>query len=252
MDIKPPRCFGLAQTTLQQTSCFEASFFESIKVTSYTCWISHARHGSRHASICQLYYVILNRPSNAARLTPPTLRGMKHAAPVDNSPRRSNAMPRSRIMALVVLLPLVALTSQSLLAQGDPWTALDNQGVADTPTGGVPTADIIFTPDSAAIQNNYSVTLAGNWNNTGTFDPLNGTVTFDGGANQSVTKVGGETFYNFGVNKSGGTLTLNNAATVMNTLTMFGKHVIPHFRAKEKAQASSKTPLAGMSSAAND
>jgi hypothetical protein len=24
---------------------------------------------------------------------------------------------------------------------------------------------------------------------------------------------------------------------VMNTLTMFGKHVIPHFRAKEKANA---------------
>ena len=34
---------------------------------------------------------------------------------------------------------------------------------------------------------------------------------------------------------------------VMNTLTMFGKHVIPHFRAKEKAQESS-----GMPSAAND
>ena len=34
---------------------------------------------------------------------------------------------------------------------------------------------------------------------------------------------------------------------VMNTLTMFGKHVIPHFRAKEKAQASS-----GIPSAAND
>ena len=39
---------------------------------------------------------------------------------------------------------------------------------------------------------------------------------------------------------------------VMNTLTMFGKHVIPHFRAKEKAQASSKTPLPGMSSASNN
>ena len=34
---------------------------------------------------------------------------------------------------------------------------------------------------------------------------------------------------------------------VMNTLTMFGRHVIPHFRAKEKAQAPS-----GMPSTAND
>ena len=61
-------------------------------------------------------------------------------------------MPRSRIMALVVLLSLVALTSQSLLAQGDPWTILDNPGPADPPAEprGVPTADIIFTPDSAA------------------------------------------------------------------------------------------------------
>jgi hypothetical protein len=33
----------------------------------------------------------------------------------------------------------------------------------------------------------------------------------------------------------------------MNTLTMFGKHVIPHFRAKEKGQAAS-----GMPSATND
>ena len=38
-----------------------------------------------------------------------------------------------------------------------------------------------------------------------------------------------------------------NHEEVMNTLTMFGKHVIPHFRAKEKAQAAS-----GMPSAAND
>jgi len=34
---------------------------------------------------------------------------------------------------------------------------------------------------------------------------------------------------------------------VMNTLTMFGKHVIPHFRAKEKAEGAS-----GMPAAAND
>ena len=34
---------------------------------------------------------------------------------------------------------------------------------------------------------------------------------------------------------------------VMNTLTMFGKYVIPHFRAKEKAQSTSEIP-----SAAND
>ena len=61
-------------------------------------------------------------------------------------------MPRSRIMALVVLLSLVALTSQSLLAQSNSWTVQDNPGAADPPTdlGGVPTADIIFTPDSAA------------------------------------------------------------------------------------------------------
>ena len=31
---------------------------------------------------------------------------------------------------------------------------------------------------------------------------------------------------------------------VMNTLTMFGKHVIPHFRAKEKTQGASSTTAA--------
>ena len=36
---------------------------------------------------------------------------------------------------------------------------------------------------------------------------------------------------------------------VMNTLTMFGKYVIPHFRAKEKAQDQDSS---SMTAAAND
>ena len=63
MDTELPSYFGLAQASLQQTSCFEAPFFESIEITSYTCWVSHDRDGSRYTPICQLYYVILNSTS---------------------------------------------------------------------------------------------------------------------------------------------------------------------------------------------
>jgi hypothetical protein len=48
--------------------------------------------------------------------------------------------------------------------------------------------------------NNYSVDVAGDWANSGTFTPQAGTVTFDGTAAQTLT--GGTTFYNLTVNNS--------------------------------------------------
>lgn len=71
MYTKTSRDFGLAQASLQQTSCFESSLFESIKIPSYASWISHVPNSSRDTRRCQLYYVILNssgRTSNAGHL----------------------------------------------------------------------------------------------------------------------------------------------------------------------------------------
>ena len=45
-----------------------------------------------------------------------------------------------------------------------------------------------------ASGSNYGISLAGNWSNSGTFTPQNGTVTFNGSAAQTIS--GTNTFYN--------------------------------------------------------
>src|SRR5207253_1965269 len=60
-----------------------------------------------------------------------------------------------------------------------------------------------------------NITVAGNWtNNGGTFTPGSGTVTFDGAGAQSINGTAvGQTFSNFVVNKSGGTLGVGGSTT---------------------------------------
>lgn len=66
-----------------------------------------------------------------------------------------------------------------------------------------------------------TLSLSGNWNNSGTFTPENGTVIFNGpSGNQTITKSGGETFKNLTVNKSAGNVQLQNNITVTGTLTL--------------------------------
>ncbi|MFN0157174.1 MAG: T9SS type A sorting domain-containing protein [Bacteroidota bacterium] len=62
--------------------------------------------------------------------------------------------------------------------------------------------------------------LSGNWSRTGTFTPNNRAVTFNGTGAQSITEA--TTFDYLTVNKSSGTLTLNNDATVNQALTLSG------------------------------
>ncbi|MFH0867235.1 MAG: hypothetical protein V1904_13655, partial [Bacteroidota bacterium] len=66
---------------------------------------------------------------------------------------------------------------------------------------------------------NYDIKIRGNWTNTGVFTPGTGSVRFRGTANQTITKSGGEQFYNLVINKSSGTITLANNVKVTNTLT---------------------------------
>lgn len=67
--------------------------------------------------------------------------------------------------------------------------------------------------------NNLAFTIGGNWSNSGTFTPGTGTVTFNGTGTQTITKSGGETFYNFTVNKSSGTIVFANNGTITNAYT---------------------------------
>ena len=68
--------------------------------------------------------------------------------------------------------------------------------------------------------NTFTLSVGQHWTNAGTFNSGTGTVVFNGAGSQIITKSGGETFNNFTINKSGGTLTLNNNATVNSTFTL--------------------------------
>jgi hypothetical protein len=66
--------------------------------------------------------------------------------------------------------------------------------------------------------NNLNLTLGGDWLDNGTFTSGTGTVTFNG-ANQSITKTSGETFYNL-VLSGTGTKTLGGAISTTRDLTI--------------------------------
>ncbi|MDA3819172.1 MAG: hypothetical protein PF590_01665, partial [Candidatus Delongbacteria bacterium] len=83
------------------------------------------------------------------------------------------------------------------------------------------TVDGDFTINSGTYDCNFfDLNIKGNWTNRTTFIYEDRTVTFDGTSDQTVTSIDGETFYNLTVNKSSGTLLLNDNVTVIETLTM--------------------------------
>jgi hypothetical protein len=69
------------------------------------------------------------------------------------------------------------------------------------------------TPNSGLIQ------VFGNWSNTGTFTPGNGTVSFMGSSNQTIGGTAPTSFKNLTLNNASG-FTLQNNQTVTGTLTM--------------------------------
>jgi len=72
-----------------------------------------------------------------------------------------------------------------------------------------------FTGGSATI------TLSGNWSNSGTFTPGASTVVFDGASgNQTITNTNGETFYNLTVNKVADDLQLINNIDASGVVTV--------------------------------
>ena len=71
-----------------------------------------------------------------------------------------------------------------------------------------------------ASLNNVDLTVAGNWlNNSGTFTPGTGTVTFKGAIAQSITKAGGETFNNLSFSGAG-TKLMGSPLTATGNLTI--------------------------------
>jgi hypothetical protein len=68
----------------------------------------------------------------------------------------------------------------------------------------------------ATISGNGNYYIGGNWNNTGTFIPGTGTVTFNGGAAQNIFSA--STFNNSTINKSSGLVILSSDITINGLL----------------------------------
>jgi len=66
---------------------------------------------------------------------------------------------------------------------------------------------------------NYSLTVKGDWVNSGAFTARNGTVTLSGASNQSVTS-NGSSFYNLIINNTATQVSLSDDLTITNTLTL--------------------------------
>lgn len=67
---------------------------------------------------------------------------------------------------------------------------------------------------------NRSIELQGNWRNSGTFNPRNGTVTLNGNSLQLITNSSNETFYNLTINKSFGNVKLEPSTNIIVTNTL--------------------------------
>lgn len=68
--------------------------------------------------------------------------------------------------------------------------------------------------------NNFNIAFGNTWTNNGTFTPGLGTVTANGTGIQNITKTGGESFYNFTINKTSGYVSLQNNLIVSNILNL--------------------------------
>ncbi|MCX6272819.1 MAG: HYR domain-containing protein, partial [Bacteroidetes bacterium] len=70
-----------------------------------------------------------------------------------------------------------------------------------------------------------TIQISGNWVNNHVFTQASSTVVFNGAADQSITKTGGESFNNLTVGMTGGGLDLVNDVTVTNILQLTGRMV---------------------------
>jgi len=105
---------------------------------------------------------------------------------------------KSNLKLTLQMLFILTVLSNQLMAQGI------TTGSGTTLTGGSAT-----------------ITLPGNWSNSGTFTPGTSTVIFNGSSgNQTITNSGGESFNNLTVDKSAGDLQFLSDVSVSGTVTL--------------------------------
>ncbi|MBN4061630.1 hypothetical protein JYU20_00345 [Bacteroidales bacterium AH-315-I05] len=104
-------------------------------------------------------------------------------------------------------------------------------GATKSTTGNITVAnDLTISSTLDVTGGNDQINLGGDWLNTGNFVERSGTLVIDGTVAQSITNTSGEAFYNVTVNKTSGTLTINDDVTVSSTaggtLTMTSGNII--------------------------
>jgi len=111
------------------------------------------------------------------------------------------------------------LAGTALTTPGVPQNVIVNNSTGNVTIPGARSALGNFTITSGTFLPSGTLSVGGNWSNTGTFTPNSQTVIFMGSASQSITRTGGETFFNLTLNNTAG-LVPANAITVTNTLTL--------------------------------
>ncbi|MCX6327271.1 MAG: gliding motility-associated C-terminal domain-containing protein [Bacteroidia bacterium] len=151
-----------------------------------------------------------------------------------------NSKISSYIKGIVYLcLAVLNFSQNTLFAQ-----VISNNGAAISVTSGVVVNSKDFENTSGSLGNNGTINLNGNYSSTATtngngifriggnwttnaggiFTPGLSTVIFNGFDNQSITRLGGETFYHLSIENSGAqaskTVSLSNNVTVTDTLSI--------------------------------
>ncbi len=77
-----------------------------------------------------------------------------------------------------------------------------------------------LTISSTFNPNGNTITVGGDWINTGSFQEGTSTVNFNGSSSQTISSTTAEDFFNLTMNKTGGTLTTSNHLTVSSILSL--------------------------------
>ena len=80
--------------------------------------------------------------------------------------------------------------------------------------------NITIESGASLTMQNGVMTVAGNWENKGTFVPGTGTVEFNGASDQTISNTAGETFNKLTINKGSGVVLLSNNVTISNQLNL--------------------------------
>ena len=109
----------------------------------------------------------------------------------------------------------------TFISTGGNVTFNDATNTDLTGTGTFNFFDVIINSGKIVTQAPANINVAGDWTNSGgTFNEGLNKVTFNGSKNQTITNTSVETFYGFALDKSAGTLTLDDNVIIDNTLTM--------------------------------